>query len=130
MIWKRISASAHNCALIIVGSLPLLPFLGREGWRYAVIAICFVYHLRYRRSCLGNFITGLRNEPPISVLYCLFYTGGFATIFYSIAVPFDLLGMYVLAQALCLRTTGRTIPGYLTNWSPTYENQRRAPIGV
>jgi hypothetical protein len=122
MIWKRVSASAHNCAIIIVGSLPLLPLLGREGWRYATLAICFIYHVCCRHGCPGNYIAGLRNEPPLSVQYCALYTCGFATIFYSIAVPFDLLAMYVLAQLICLRVTGRTIPGYLTNWSPTYAN--------
>src|SRR6516225_6241171 len=60
-ILTRVSASAHNCAAIVVGSLPLLPLLGKENWRYALVAICFAYHYGCRRRCLGNFICGLTN---------------------------------------------------------------------
>jgi len=117
MFWRRVSASAHNCALIIVVSLPVLLF-GKEAYRYALIGTCFTYHLVCRRHCLGNFVAGLRNEPPTSVLYCALYTAGFATIVFSIWVPFDILAMYVLGQLVCLRVTGSTIPGYLTGYRP------------
>src|SRR5215471_17273255 len=117
-ILTRTAASAHNCAAIIVGSLPLLPILGRENWRYALVAICFLYHLWFRRRCLGNFVCGVTNSKPFGVLYCALYSAGFATIFWSIAVPFDLLAMYVCAQWVCLRATGYTLPGLVTRWRP------------
>jgi hypothetical protein len=119
LMLRRVSASAHNCALIIVGSLPLLPLLGRENWRYALVAICFAYHYWFRRRCLGNFICGFSNTRPVGALYCALYSAGFATIFYSVAVPFDILGVYVLGQWLCLRATGYTIPGFITQWRPS-----------
>ena len=118
MNWQRVSASAHNCSLIIVGSLPTLPILGRENWRHALIATCFAYHACFRRGCIGNYINRSRDEPPVSLRWCIFYTAGFATIFYSVFVPFDLLGLYIVAQIACLRLTGRTIPGYLTGYQP------------
>lgn len=119
LMLRRVSASAHNCAAIIVGSLPLLPLLGKDGWRYALVAICFVYHLWFRRGCLGNFVCGLINSKPIGPMYAALYSAGFATIFYSVAVPFDLLALYVFCQWVCLRATGHTIPGYITQWRPT-----------
>ena len=112
--WRRVHASAVNCSLIIVGSLPLLPLLGRDYWRYALLAICFGYHWICRRRCLGNLLSGLRNSRPLSLCYCALYTAGFGAIFYAILIPFDLLALYILAQLACLRTTGSTIPGYLT----------------
>jgi hypothetical protein len=119
LAWRRVSASAHNCAAIIVGSLPLYPLLGRELYRVAAVGICFAYHAVFRNGCLGNYLAGLRNEPPLTLLYCALYSAGFTTIFVSVFVPFDVLALYILAQLACLRCTGRTIPGYLTNWSPT-----------
>ena len=127
---RRVSASAHNCALIIVGSLPLLPLLGRENWRYAVITICFVFHIVFRRRDLGGIVNGLKYDPPPSVLWCALYSCGFSTIFYSVAVPFDVLGLYVLLQGVCLRATGYTIPGLITQWRPTHEDPRRTFGGV
>jgi len=118
MLWKRVSASAHNCALIIVGSLPLLPVLGRENWRVALVAICFVYHWIFRRDCPGNYIAGIHNVRPLGLHYCALYSGGFATCFWSIAIPFDILALYVLFQWLCLYATNQTIPGYLAGYKP------------
>jgi len=118
MFWRRVSASAHNCALIIVVGLPLLPILGKDNWRVALIAICFGYHWVFRRHCLGNHLAGVRNARPLGVLYCAVYTAGFSTILWSVFVPFDLLFVYVAAQAACLRLCGQTIPGYLTGYRP------------
>lgn len=115
---RRVSASAHNCTVIIVGALPFYPLLGREAWRIALILICFAYHLIFRRQCLGNYLAGLRNSQPVGIMYVTFYTAGFSTILYSMWVPFDLLAVYVAAQATCLKLTGFTIPGYLTGFRP------------
>ena len=114
MIWKRVHSSAVNCSAIIVGALPLLPLLGTNWWRYACIAICIAYHWIFRRQCLGNWLSGISNRQPLTLTYIAFYSAGFSTIFYTIAVPFDLLLIYVAAQYACCSLTGRTIPSILT----------------
>ena len=114
---RRVSASAHDCALIIVGSLPLLLILDKEKWRYALLAICFCYHRSCRNRSLGSYIAGLKT-PSAGLSYCILYTSGFAAILYSAYVPFDILGLYVCGQAACLRLSGYTIPGYLTGYRP------------
>src|SRR6516164_3466450 len=127
MIWKRVHSSAVNCSAIIVGALPLLPLLGTNWWRYACIAICIAYHWIFRHQCLGNWLSGISNKQPLTLTYIAFYSAGFSTIFYTIAVPFDLLAMYVAAQYACCSLTGQTIPAVIAGYQPI--DNSGAPYG-
>ena len=50
-------------------------------------------------------------EPPTSPLYAALYTAGFATFFYSVWFPMDLLIANGLLQITSLAMTGNTAHG-------------------
>jgi hypothetical protein len=111
---QKLLASMVNCTIILALSWPfyvLFPYY----WKAISVGLCLIYHIAFRRRCVGMIIARTWNSKPTSLLYASLYSCGYATLLYWVLIPFDLLVCYGVAQALCLRMTGNTVPGWLTN---------------
>jgi hypothetical protein len=60
------------------------------------------------------YVAGTKYLAPPTTAYIVLYSLSFSTVLFSVWLPFDLLVCYVVAQLLCIRLTGNTIPGWLT----------------
>lgn len=108
-VWQKVGASAINCAAVLILTLPFLLFVSIELWKLLTILVFFLYNLIFRRRCLGMRIVHTFIDPPASPLYIVNYTIGYATFFYYVMVPFDLLALNGVAQTVSVMTTGNTL---------------------
>ena len=110
---QKIGASAINCSLVMMVAAPLYPLLGVELWKLATITAFFSYNLICRKRCIGMYVVHTFIEPPTSFRYAALYSLGFATFFYSVWFPMDLLLANGLLQVGSLAMTGNTLHGNL-----------------
>ena len=64
-----------------------------------------------RTRCIGMRCVGTYIEPPTSFRYAALYSLGFATFFYSVWFPMDLLIVNGILQVGSLAMTGNTLHG-------------------
>lgn len=122
-LWQKVIASAINCAAVLALTLPFVAFLGVELWKIITISSFFCYNVICRKRCLGMRFVGTFIEPPTTVLYALTYTTGFATIFYSVALPGDLLALNGFLQTVSYMTTGNTAHGWVAGQATMTRDQ-------
>lgn len=111
---QKIIASMVNCTIILVLSLPFYVLLPSVYWKLTTIGLCLIFHMIFRRTCLGMSLAGTKYNVRPTLLYVVLYSLSFSVLLFWVWVPFDLLACYVVAQVLCIRKTGNTIPGWLT----------------
>ena len=111
---QKTIASMVNCTIILVLSLPFYVLLPSIYWKLTTVGLCLSYHMIFRRTCIGMRLAGTRYNAPPTTAYIALYSLSFSTILFWVWIPFDLLVCYAVAQALCIRATGYTIPGRLT----------------
>jgi len=97
-----------NLTIVFLISLPFLWIWGLGlSWRLATIVIFFIYSLTFalfsENRCLGMMAAKTywqkKFSLPQKLIYTILYTASFATIFFWIIFPFDLL----LANLLLLQ---------------------------
>ena len=108
---QKIGASAINCTLVLLLTIPLYPLLDR-GFVEATERFSLLF-LQYdiQNALHWHAIRGTYIEPPTSPLYAALYSVGFATFFYSVWFPMDLLIANTILQVGSLTMTGNTLHG-------------------
>src|SRR5215471_8207895 len=126
---QKVFASTVNCFIVLMLSLPFY-VLWPDRWKVMAVILCFAYHLIFRRRCPGLLIAGTYNERPVSTIYAALYSLGFSTTVFSVLIPLDLMFCYGVAQGLCHRITGNTIPAWLTSSRTLYDRKQNEPASV
>src|SRR4029077_17246388 len=76
-------------SVVMVAAWPLIAVA--SVWKITAVAACFVYCMALRSRCLGAYVLALYQNKPTTMLYAALYTAGYATFFYSLILPNDLL---------------------------------------
>lgn len=123
---QKLTASMVNCSIILILSVPFCDWWPNY-WKAISVGLCFVYHMIFRRRCVGLMIARAYNSQPARATYVALYSCGYSTLLYWVLIPCDLLLCYGVAQALSVRLTGNTLPGWLTNSRTLNANAVEAP---
>ena len=120
------TSSIINVAIVLILSLPIVILFGANlFWKMATILIFFLYNLTFRvfgkftqNRSVGMVITGRSwiNDYPKKrhLLYSIFYTVSFATLFFWVWFPFDIFLLNIfLVQIPFILVTGTTFHGWL-----------------
>jgi hypothetical protein len=108
---QKVGASVINCSLVLLLTIPLYPLLAADLWKLLTVSVFFFYNMIFRTRCIGMRCVGTYIEPPTSPLYAALYSVGFATFFYSVWFPMDLLIANTILQVGSLTMTGNTLHG-------------------
>ena len=113
---RKLLASSLNAILAIAMATPTLDH-SWEAFRIAAVLNFFLYNLLFlacnENRCLGMIGFGLRWRGPFEwrrhLAHNLLYTASFATLFWFVVFPFDLLvANLLLLQIPALLTRGQT----------------------
>jgi len=116
-LYEKLAPSIINAAFVLAVSSPFLWIWGFGlRWELATIAIFFVYSLGFalfnENRCLGMMVANTYWQKKFSLhqklIYAILYTASFATIFFWIIFPFDLLLANLLLLQLPFVVTRQT----------------------
>lgn len=125
-IFVKGTSSLINITIVFILSLPIGILFGFDlFWKIATILIFFLYNLAFRvfgnftqSRSIGMVITGRSWTNDYSrkrrLLYSIFYTASFATLFFWVWFPFDIFLLNIfLVQIPFILATGTTLHGWL-----------------
>lgn len=131
---QKLLASIINALIVFIVIIPIWLFEISSGWqKLIIIMVFFFYELAFMLLAkdgrdLGMRVVGSRWRKNYSnrrkVVYTIFYTASFASIFFWVRYPFDLLLMnLLLIQLPSVLLSGTTFHGWIAGMTSVIDGK-------